>query len=160
MGVSFGELVNSGAEPLRTSEFIAPAKEISFAEIVCAEGGSIENSEFAKHFCAKQMLTLPSCYRTRFEHLLTWEKINELLSLNVFEEPAMRVTRDGRDVPPSLYRGSDGQVELVSSAKLHDLVKQNASVALNWIQISLRPSVGSPIRSKLRSGRKSGSIAT
>ena len=55
--VSFGKLVNSlDGTTLPTSEFIGAAKEISFAEIICPNGGSIEESDFARHFRAKQML--------------------------------------------------------------------------------------------------------
>lgn len=139
MGVSFGELVNSGAEPLPTSNHSGAAKDVSFAEIVCPEGGSIEQSDFARHFRAKQTLHIEQGDRRRFEYLLSWERINELLSLNAFDESSIRVTRDGRDVPPSFYRGSDGKIEVVNASKLHDLVKQNASVALNSVQMLSPP---------------------
>ena len=115
--VSFGELVNSGATSPPQFEFTAPAKEISFAEIICAEGGSIEESEFAKHFRSKQMLHITQDDRTRFERLFTWQAINDLLSLNILPETEIRVTRDGRDVPPSLYRTRDGCAALVDARK-------------------------------------------
>ncbi|HZU51931.1 MAG TPA: cupin domain-containing protein [Sphingomicrobium sp.] len=137
--VSFGELVNSGATPLPTSEFIRPAREISFAEIICPEGGSIEESDFVKHFCAKQMLHIAQDDRTRFEHLLSWRTINQLLSQNLLDQKLLRVARDGRDLPQSLYRKDDGDIDAVDSRKLHDLLKQNASVALNAVQYYCPP---------------------
>ena len=137
--VSFGELVNSGAAPLSQSEFTRPAKEISFAEIVCPEGGSIEESEFVSHFCAKQILHIEQDDRTRFDHLFSWQTINYLLSLNSLPQAEIRVTRDGREVPASLYRTTDGLSDLVDARKLHDLVKQNASVAINFVQFLSPP---------------------
>ena len=130
---SFGELVNSGAIPLAASQVIEPAKEISFAEIICPDGRPIEESDFVKHFCAKQMLHIAQDDRERFQHLLSWQTINQLLSQNLFDQTLLRVTRDGRDLPPSLYRKSDGDIDAVDSRKLHDLLRQNASVALNAI---------------------------
>src|SRR5690349_20844362 len=111
--VSFGELVNSGATPLPTSEVIGPAKEISFAEIVCPEGGPIEKSDFVRHFCAKQMLHIAQDNRTRFEYLLSWQAINDLLSQNLLDQKLLRVTRDGRELPPTLYRKNDGDIDAV-----------------------------------------------
>ena len=137
--VSFGELVNSGATPLVQSEYTGAAKEISFAEIVCPEGGSIEESEFARHFCAKQMLHIAQDDRRRFEHLFSWRTINDVLSLNALPEPEIRVTRDGREIPPKLYRTTDGRSDLVDARKLHDLIKQNASVAINFVQFLSPP---------------------
>src|SRR4051812_44782019 len=107
--VSFGELVNSGAASLPQSALIAPAKELSFAEIVCPSGGPLQKSNFVKHFCAKQMLHIAQDDRTRFEYLLSWQAINELLSQNLLSEKLLRVARDGRDIPPSLYRKMDGE---------------------------------------------------
>ena len=49
------------------------------------------------------------------------------------------MTRDGRDVPTPLYRTKDGQIDLVDAKKLHDLVKQNVSVALNSVQFLSPP---------------------
>jgi len=137
--VSFGEPVNSGATPLPTSEVIGPAREISFAEIVCPDGGPIEESDFSRHFCVKQMLHIAQDDRTRFGHLFTWQRINDLLSLGILEEWRIRVTRDGRDVPTPFYRTTDGQVGLVNSRKLHDLVDQNASVGINSVQFLSPP---------------------
>jgi len=132
--VPFGELVNSGATPLPQSEFFAPAREISFAEILCPDGsGGIQGSDFFKHFCAKQMLHMPQEDRTRFEHLLSWQAINDILSLNILDELTFRVARDGRDIPPSLYRQTHGKVDLIDSRKLHALLKQNASIGLNRV---------------------------
>lgn len=137
--VSFGELVNSGATPLPTSEVAAPAREISFAEIICPEGGPIEESEFVKHFCEKQVLHIAHEDRTRFEYLLSWQTINDLLSQNLLSQKLLRVAREGRDLPPSLYRKEDGDFDAVDSRKLHDLLKQNASVALNAVQYYCPP---------------------
>ena len=132
--VSFGELVNSGATPLAASKTVGSAKEISFAEIICPDGGPIEKSDFVRHFCDKQVLHLPHDDRTRFEHLLSWQAINDLLSQNLLDQKLLRVARDGRDLPPSLYRKNDGDIDAVDSRKLHELLRQNASVALNAVQ--------------------------
>lgn len=132
--VSFGQLVNSGATPLTTPEFPVQAKEITFAEIVCPNGGSIEESDFIRHFCDKQVLHITQGDRARFEHLLSWKMINELLSQNLLDQKLLRVARDGRDLPPSLYRKDDGDIDAVDSRKLHGLLKQNASVAMNAVQ--------------------------
>lgn len=139
VNVSFGELVNSGATALPTSKAIAPAKEISFAEIVCPMGGPIEESDFARHFCTKQVLHIAQDSRRRFDHLLTWETINALLTMNTLDEGRIRITRDGRDVPTTLYRTNDGCIGLVNARKFHDLVKQNASVGINSIQFLSPP---------------------
>ena len=55
-------------------------REISFSELVNLPGGanSVEQSEFVKHFCAKEMLHLAQEDRARFEHLLSWDTINQL----------------------------------------------------------------------------------
>src|SRR5690242_3897750 len=137
--VQFGELVNSGATPLSTSGSDAANRELSFAEIVCPEGGPIEDSEFVKCFCDKQMLHIAQDDRKRFEYLLSWQTINELLSQNLLGQKLLRVARDGRDLPPSLYRKDDGDIDAVDSRKLHDLLKQNASVALNAVQYYCPP---------------------
>jgi ribosomal protein L16 Arg81 hydroxylase len=138
--ISFGELVNSGATPLPDSDLMTPAREMSFAEIVCGDdSGSVNDSEFVERFCSKQMLHITQDDRTRFEYLLSWQRINDLLSLNLLEEAALRVARDGRDIPPSLYRAKEGDIELVDSRKLHDLIKQNASVAINSVQFHSPP---------------------
>ncbi|HZU51932.1 MAG TPA: cupin domain-containing protein [Sphingomicrobium sp.] len=140
--VSFDQ-INSlgGATPVPASEFFPPAREISFAEIICPDGGSIEDSDFARHFREKKMLHIAQDDRTRFEHLLTWEMINDLLSLNMMEERGIRITRDGRDVPTTLYRTKAREAwgNFVDSRKLHDLVKQNASIAINSIQFLSPP---------------------
>ena len=112
--ISFDELVNSEATPLPNSDLLTPARDISFAEIVCAAGSeSVLESEFVEHFVTKQMLHIMQDDRTRFEYLLSWQTINDLLSLNLLEEAALRVARDGRDIPPSLYRTKEGDIELV-----------------------------------------------
>lgn len=140
MGKAFGELVNSGATRLPQSGFLESAKEISFAEIVCADGSDdIRDSDFFKHFCTKQMLHIAQSDRTRFEHLFSWPAINDLLYLNVLEEKALRLARDGRDIPPSLYRTKEGDVEVVDARKVHALLKQNASVAINGVHFHSPP---------------------
>jgi hypothetical protein len=132
--VSIGEMVNSGATPIRAPGFIEPEREISFAEIVCPEGGPIAESKFAKHFCEKQMLHMPQEDRNRFQHLLPWQMINDILRLEMLDEKLLRVARDGRDIPPTLYRRTSGERDVVDARKLHDLLKQNASVAINQVQ--------------------------
>ena len=134
--VSFGELVGSinGATALPTSELTGPAREISFAEIVCPEGGSLEQSDFVRHFCNKQLFHIAQDDRTRFEHLLSWQAINDLLSKNLLDQKLLRVARDGRDIPPSLYRKNDGDIDAVDARKFHELLRQNASVGLNAVQ--------------------------
>jgi len=137
--VTFGELVNSpsGAQPLDTSEMVLPAKELSFAEIVCPAGGdSIKESDFVRHFCAKQYLHIPTADPRRFEHLFSWKTINELLALNLLDRYRLRVTRDGRDIPPGLYReeSKDKDRDTVISSKFHDFIKQNASLVMNGVQ--------------------------
>ena len=127
------------AASVPTAEVIGSAKEISFAEIICPQGGSIADSDFIRHFRAKQVLHITQGNRRRFEHLFSWETINNLLSLNVLDERMIRVTRDGQDVPTPLYRTSDGRVDLVNSRKLHNLVKQNASIAINFVQFFSPP---------------------
>jgi len=136
--VSFGELVNSaaGAASLHELEFIDPAKELSFADIVCPEGcDSIQESDFVKHFLSKQYLHIPSGDSTRFEYLFSWRTINELLALNLLDRLRLRVTRDGRDVPPVLYReeSTSKDRDNVVASKLHELIDQNASLVLNGV---------------------------
>lgn len=141
--VSFGELVNSsaGAARLHGLGLIGPAKEISFAEIVCGDGcDSVQESEFFKHFCEKKMLHITQDDRTRFEHLLSWQALNDLLTLNLLDEKALRVARDGRDIPPSLYKSKEGERDAVDSRKLHELLSQNASIGINAIHY-LSPAV-------------------
>ena len=134
--ISIGELVSSSAEaqPLEESEIIVPAKELSFAEIVNAPNGSIEQSDFVKHFCEKKPLLIPSSDSTRFQHLFSWQTINEILALNLLDRKRLRVTRDGRDVPPALYREESEDRDNVISSKLHEFLKQNASVVMNGVQ--------------------------
>ena len=132
--VSIGEMVNSGATQLRPAEFIEPEREITFAEIVGPDGRPIQKSDFVKHFCEKQMLYMPQEDRNRFQHLLPWQMINDILALEMLDEKLLRVARDGRDIPPSLYRRTSGERDIVDSRKLHDLLKQNASVAINQVQ--------------------------
>lgn len=132
--VSIGEMVNSGAAEFRAAGFVEPDREITFAEIICPDGGSIEMSDFVKHFCNKQMLHMPQDDRMRFQHLLPWQMINDLLALEMLDEKLLRVARDGRDIPPTLYRKTTGDREVVDCRKLHDLLKQNASVAINQVQ--------------------------
>jgi len=132
--VSVGEMVNSGATPVQTPGFLEPEREITFAEIVCPEGLPIADSEFATHFCNKQMLHMPQEDRARFQHLLPWQMINDILALEMLDEKLLRVARDGRDIPPTLYRKTTGDRDIVDCRKLHDLLKQNASVAINQIQ--------------------------
>ena len=135
----FGGLVNSSATPLSSAGSSTPHRELSFAEIICPEGGPIEESEFVKRFCDKQMLHIAHDDRKRFEYLLSWQTINDLLSQNLLSQKLLRVAREGRDLPPSLYRKDDGDIDAVDLRKLHDLLKQNASVALNGVQYYCPP---------------------
>lgn len=111
-------------------------REISFSELVNSPGGtnSVEGSEFMKHFCAKEVLHIAQDDRTRFEHLLSWDKINEILSLNLLNRERLRITRDGRDIPPAFYRNEESQRDPIVASKLQELLKQNASVVLNRVQ--------------------------
>ena len=113
----------------------APNRELSFADIVGPEGPpSAPQSDFIQHFCAKQFLHIPSNDRTRFEYLFSWKRINEILALNLLDRKRLRVTRDGRDIPPALYRREGSDTDRVIAAKLHDLLRQNASVVINGVQ--------------------------
>jgi hypothetical protein len=87
-----------------------------------------------KHFCDKEVLHLPSEDRTRFQHLFSWDAINTILSQNLLDRNRLRITRDGRDIPPSLYRIEKRERDYVSAPKLRDLLKQNASVVVNGVQ--------------------------
>lgn len=141
--LSFGELVNSSvqAPPIHESQFDGLGRELTFADIVSPDGpDSIPESAFVKHFCAKQVLHIAQNDRARFEHLLSWQRINEILSLNLLDRDRLRITRDGRDIPPSLYREEDAERDPVVSSKLHELLKQNASVVMNGAQF-LSPGV-------------------
>lgn len=110
--------------------------ELSFGELVSSPGGanSIEESQFMKHFCAKEMLHITQDDRTRFEHLLSWNTINEILSLNLLNRERLRITRDGRDIPAAFYRNEESQRDPIVASKLSELLKQNASVVLNRVQ--------------------------
>ena len=116
-------------------------RELSFGELVNSPGGanSVEQSELIKHFCAKEILHLAQDDRTRFEHLLSWDRINEILSLNLLDRKRLRVTRDGRDIPPALYRNEESERDPVIASKLHDLLRQNASVVMNGAQFLSPP---------------------
>lgn len=141
--LSFGELVNSSAQapPIRESELAGIGSELSFSDIVCASRapGSIRESDFVRHFCAKQVLHISQGDRSRFEHLLPWQRINEILSLNLLDRQRLRITRDGRDIPPALYRNDGSERDAVISIKLHDLIKQNASVVMNGVHYLSSP---------------------
>ena len=152
--VSFGELVNSGATPLPQSEFFEPAREISFAEIVCPEGGSIADSDFVKHFCTKQMLHIAQDDRTRFEHLLSWQAINDLLSRTPRDKSCCGVARDGRDIPPSLYRTKKARSMRWIRGSFTTLLKQNASVALNAVHLLFPSGRRLALQMELALGRK------
>lgn len=116
-------------------------REVSFSELVNSPGGSnsIEQSEFVKHFCAKEVLHIAQDNRDRFEHLLSWDRINEILSLNLLDRKRLRITRDGRDIPPALYRNEESERDPVIASKLRDLLKQNASVVMNGVQFLSPP---------------------
>lgn len=133
-----GELVSSsaGARLLRDPEFLEPAKEITFGEIIHSPGGvdSILGSEFTKHFCEKKVLHIAQDDRNRFEHLFSWDFINRTLSQSLLDRKRLRLTRDGREIPPGLYRDDSKERDPVIWAKLRDLLKQNASVVMNRIQ--------------------------
>jgi cupin superfamily protein len=111
-------------------------REISFSELVNSPSGanSVEESEFMKHFCAKEVLHIAQDDRRRFEHLLPWDKINEILSLNLLDRKRLRITRDGRDLPPAFYRSEESERDPIVASKLQELLKQNASVVLNRVQ--------------------------
>ncbi len=136
--ISVGKLVSSSAaaEPLDPSELNLPSKELSFADIICPEGcDSIRKSQFVEHFCTKQALHISSSDSTRFQHLFSWQKINELLTLNLLDRQRLRVTRDGRDVPHAFYREQNKAKDRdnVVFWKLHDLIRQNASIVMNGV---------------------------
>ena len=153
--VSFGELVDSEATPLPESEAHRPAKEISFAEIICPEGGSIEESAFVRHFCSKQMLHIAQDDRTRFEHLLSWQTINDLLSLNLLMRGHCALRATAETFPRRCIGGKTAKWIWWISRKLHDLLKQNASVAINVVHISTLHLFGAwRFRWKLPSGQK------
>ena len=116
-------------------------EDLSFGELVNSAGvnRSVADSDFVRHFCAKQALHISQDDRQRFEHLLSWDRINEILSLNLLDRQRLRVTRDGRDIPPALYR-NDGTRDYVSASKFTDLIRQNASVVMNRVQ-DLSPAV-------------------
>ncbi len=139
-----GELVNSsaGAHPLAESEFLGPVADLTFADIVNSEPGidSILESDFVKHFCAKKMLHITQDDRTRFEHLLSWDMINRILSENLLDSKRFRLTRDGTDIPLAFYRDISNDRQPVIWSKAKDLVKQNASVVMNRVQ-DLSPAV-------------------
>ena len=116
-------------------------REISFSDLVNSPGGanSVEQSDFVKHFCTKEILHLAQDDRARFEHLLSWDTINQILSLNLLDRKRLRITRDGRDIPPALYRNEESDRDPVVASKLHDLLRQNASVVMNGVQFLSPP---------------------
>jgi len=131
----FGELVGSSALTPSIAES-KRGRELSFAEIIGAsdDGNSIRETDFVRHFCAKHPLHIIQDDRARFEYLLSWRRLNELLSLNLLDRQRLRITRDGRDVPPAFYRAENSDRDPVISSKLHDLIKQNASIVVNGAQ--------------------------
>lgn len=135
-----GELVNSESEvPVVWEDgVISPLPPLSLAEVVAAEG-DILTSKFVKHFCDKEVLHLPSENRTRFRHLLSWDAINSILSQNLLDRNRLRITRDGRDIPPALYRIEKRERDYISAPKLRELLKQNASIVMNGVQDLSRP---------------------
>lgn len=130
-----GELVNSSAEAkrLRDSEFLAPLREPAFAEIINSRPGvdAIRQSDFAKHFCNKEVMHLTQADRSRFEYMFSWDIINQILSQNLLDEKRLRITRDGLDVPSAFFRDATSERHPVNWAKVRDLLKQNASVVMN-----------------------------
>ena len=136
----FGELVGSSASAPSISE-PEPGPELCFADIIGASGhgDSIRESNFVRHFCTKQPLHIAQEDHSRFEHLLSWHRINEILSLNLLDRKRLRITRDGRDVPPAFYRAEDSERDPVVSSKLHDLLRQNASIVMNGAQYLSTP---------------------
>ncbi len=106
-----------------------------YPEIFSTLGG--EN--FLSAFIGKNCLHFEHPSRDRFSDLLSWERINSLMSLNLFDEKRIRVVKDGRDIPLSFYR-RDNDRRSLDAAKLSALLEQGASLAINSVQM-LSPGV-------------------
>lgn len=95
---------------------------------------TVESSAFLDAFCNKQCLVFEQTQRQRFEHILSWDTINALLTLNLLDEKRLRVVKESRDLPKSFYTREDDR-RPIDAAKLTALVEQGASLAINGIQL-------------------------
>ena len=94
-----------------TIRIFAPAREISFAEIICPEGGSIEDRTSSSISAPSRCCISRRMTGRRFEHLLSWSAINDLLSQTCSPEAA-RALR-GTDVTfPRLYIGKTTAISM------------------------------------------------
>lgn len=103
--------------------------EVSFSELVKPLG----EAEFIKHFRDKTFVHIKQDKRDRFEYLFSWSSINSILSQNLLDEKRLRIARDGRDVPPVLYR-RDTERKPVDFEKVVALLKQRSSMVINRAQ--------------------------
>ena len=105
--------------------------EISFSELVKPLG----EAEFIKHFREKTYVHIkgPEGQSDRFEYLFSWSAINAALSQNLLDDKRLRIARDGRDIPPALYR-RDTERKPVDFEKVVALLKQSCSMVINRVQ--------------------------
>ena len=102
---------------------------LSFSALVKPIG----EAEFLQYFTEKKHVHIEQESRDRFKHLLPWSFINGLLTQNLLDTKRLRISKDGRDVPPTFYRRDNDRAP-VDTVKLAGLLKQNASVVLNRVQ--------------------------
>ncbi|MEP6868383.1 MAG: cupin domain-containing protein [Novosphingobium sp.] len=106
-----------------------------YPEIFSTLGGE----QFLSAYLEKNVTHFEHESRDRFEDLLSWEMINHLMSLNLFDDKRIRVVKDSRDVPLSFYR-RDSDRRALDSVKLTALLDQGSSLAINSVQF-LSPGV-------------------
>ncbi|MEP7221699.1 MAG: cupin domain-containing protein [Novosphingobium sp.] len=99
-------------------------------EIFSAPG----SEQFLTAFIEKNCLHFQHDDRERFADLLSWDAINTLMSLNLFDDKRIRVVKDGRPIPLSFYR-RESDTRPVDAAKLTDLLNQGASLAINSVNL-------------------------
>ena len=90
----------------------------------------LTEADFFTALRERKLTFLPGSEPRRFENLLNWETLNNLLEASAFPLPLLRVLRESTPVPESLYV-KQGRV---SSKALSNLLNQGVSLIFNRLE--------------------------
>lgn len=87
----------------------------------------------------RQPIHIPASWAEKFSSVMSWDILNEMLAMDVWDGSTLQLVIDRQRVPPASYsrhvlNRNQRQVMQPDSAKVMELIRQGASLVLNNIE--------------------------